>query len=105
MPEWLLIPSLLWLISALVFGLLCSWVAREKGRSEGAWLLLGASLGIIALIALAAVPVVKRAGLDDEVSTCPRCGNRALDEYRRPDGLYDCGGCGAVFRPEHPHAT
>ncbi len=79
------------LIHAGVFGTLSSWVAGEKGRSEGAWLLLGALLGIVALVALAAVPPLAtepEAGL-----SCSRCGSRLDEAYRRLDGRYDCPSC------------
>lgn len=79
------------LIHAGIFGTLSSWVAGEKGRSEGAWLLLGALLGIVALVALAAVPpLVKAPGIS---LSCSRCGTRLDDAYRRPDGRYDCPSC------------
>ena len=47
------------LIWAAVFSLTCARVATEKGRDATTWGFLGMVLGVIALIALAAVPPVE----------------------------------------------
>lgn len=48
-----------WLLAAVVFGLLTGTVAKEKGHSEGAWLLNGALFGPFALLAAVGLPDLK----------------------------------------------
>lgn len=52
-PFWIGIA-----VSAVIFGPLCARVATEKGRNPTTWGALGILLGVIALIALAAVPAI-----------------------------------------------
>lgn len=47
--------SVIWWIGQ---SLLCGWLAEEKGRSVGAWIVLGLLFGIFALIALAGSPII-----------------------------------------------
>ena len=49
---WVLIV----LIQGLICGGLCTFVGREKGRDAFSWFLVGFSLGIFGLIAVAGVP-------------------------------------------------
>ncbi len=48
--EWVFIAW--WVGSAILTG----WVAEEKGRSPGKWLVLGLLLGFVALMALIGSP-------------------------------------------------
>jgi len=54
-----------YVIAAVVVGLLCAYVADQKGRSGSAWFFLGLFFGIFALIAIAGTP--------------PRTGGRCQD--------------------------
>lgn len=49
-----------WLLSVVVFGGFCAYVASEKNRSAVAWGILGALFGLIALIAIAGLPSAYR---------------------------------------------
>jgi len=53
------------------FCVLCSYVAKEKGKDPGTWAILGFIFGIIALIALAALPAEEKkksnAALDEAI--------------------------------------
>jgi len=51
---WLMV----WLISGLIFGGLCGYIATEKRRSGPSWFFAGLLLGIVAVIALAAIPTL-----------------------------------------------
>ena len=51
---------IIWLLYAAILGLLCSWVAKQKNRNSDNWFFLGAILGVLALIALAAVPALEK---------------------------------------------
>ena len=64
-----------YVIAAVVVGLLCAYVADQKGRSGSAWFFLGFFCGIFALIAIAGTP--------------PRTGGRRQDseDSRWWDGL------------------
>lgn len=53
-PTW----TVILIIGELIFAALCGYVATEKKRSGGAWFVAGFFLGIIALIALAAIPAL-----------------------------------------------
>jgi hypothetical protein len=48
-----------YVVSAMVVGGLCSYVADEKGRSSWSWFFLGFLCGIFALIAIAGTPTRK----------------------------------------------
>lgn len=39
---------------------LCGFVAKEKNRSKGDWMLMGLFFGLIALIAVCGLPVIER---------------------------------------------
>lgn len=49
---------IIYLIYAFALGFLCSWVAKQKNRNSMNWFFLGFLLGVLALIALAAVPAL-----------------------------------------------
>ena len=70
----------------VVFGGLTGWLASTKNRSGGAWFLLGALIGPLALIAVGLAPAVQKAtesprpaampspaGLPPEMKVCPQC--------------------------------
>ena len=44
------------LIWGIIFGIACGYIANEKGRSAGAWSLLGFFFGLIALIIIVCLP-------------------------------------------------
>ena len=44
------------LIWGIIFGIACGYIANEKGRSAGAWLILGFLFGLIALIIIVCLP-------------------------------------------------
>jgi len=48
---------LAWLILSFACGALCGRVAHAKGRSAGAWFAAGFALWMLALIAIAGMPV------------------------------------------------
>lgn len=48
---------LAWLI---VWGLVCRYVAGERGKDQNTWMFLGAVLGFIALLILMATPMKKK---------------------------------------------
>tara|TARA_Y100000780_G_scaffold220412_1_gene227739 strand:- start:61 stop:315 length:255 start_codon:yes stop_codon:yes gene_type:complete len=48
------------------FGFFCSWLAQEKGRDAGPWLLLGFLFGFIALLTLIGAPALEYEEDDDE---------------------------------------
>ena len=54
----LLAISLGW---GLIWGLFCSWLARQKNRNETAWLFLGILFSLLALIVIAAAPKIEEA--------------------------------------------
>ena len=54
-PRWLIF---FWFGGGIVFGVLCGYIATEKKRSGGSWFVIGLFLGIIGLIALAAIPAL-----------------------------------------------
>lgn len=45
-------------INGLVFGICCSWLARQKGRSGSNWFYVGFLIGIIGLLLIAFAPPV-----------------------------------------------
>ena len=47
-------------VVGVVMGVLCAWVASERGRSAGGWFILGLLLGIFAFIPLAMIPARPR---------------------------------------------
>jgi hypothetical protein len=51
---------IIYLLYAFVLGFLCSWVAKQKNRNSSNWFFLGVILGVLALIALAAVPALEK---------------------------------------------
>lgn len=48
-------------VFAAIMGVLCAWVASERGRSAGSWFFLGLLLGVFAFIPLALAPARPRA--------------------------------------------
>ena len=59
----------------------CGWLAGAKGRNMFAWGLLGAIFGLLALLAIAAMPLEK-----DEVAPArPESGRRSPAEEERLD--------------------
>lgn len=44
------------LAQALAFGFFCAYIAREKGRGQGNWFLLGFLFSFLAVLALVAIP-------------------------------------------------
>ena len=48
----MIVYSILW----IMFSGICGFIANEKGRSVGGWMVTGFFLGIFALIAICAVP-------------------------------------------------
>ena len=44
------------LIWSIIFGVLSYYVANEKGRSAGAWAILGFLFGLIALLIIICLP-------------------------------------------------
>ena len=49
------------IVQGTLVGLLCSYVAGQKHRSKGNWFLLGFFFSLLALIALAAIPILQAA--------------------------------------------
>jgi branched-subunit amino acid transport protein len=47
-------------IVAILFALICGYVAGEKNRSVIGWAIAGAMAGIFALLILAMVPTIKK---------------------------------------------
>ena len=47
-----------WLLWAIVFCILCAYIASQRNRDSGRWAAAGFLFGIFALIALVAVPVL-----------------------------------------------
>ena len=44
------------LIWSIIFAIACGYIANEKGRSSGAWAILGFFFGFFALIVIALLP-------------------------------------------------
>ena len=44
------------LIWSIIFTIACSYIANEKGRSAGAWAILGFFFGLIALLIIICLP-------------------------------------------------
>jgi len=107
-------------VQAVIVAGFSAFVARQKGRNEGAWFLLGLVFSIIALLAVGLAPSVEN---EREVVKCPHCG--AYAEFGRTESragwvicdvcskqiwvpsdvrehVADCPGCGApvVLDPE-----
>ena len=55
---------LIFLVWVVGFGLLCAYIAGEKGRSSLNWGVLGALFGVFALIAIVAVPALASRNTD-----------------------------------------
>ena len=71
-----------YLVSGLISGGICAWVAKEKGRSGINWFLLGFLFNLFAIVALAAVPSTKNKG-----ETTPLLyisGSSTRDNYNKP---------------------
>ena len=47
-------------VVGVIMGVLCAWVASERGRSAGGWFILRLLLGIFAFIPLAMIPTRPR---------------------------------------------
>jgi hypothetical protein len=67
-------------LSGMLFGFFCQHLADEKGRSGGAWFLLGFFFSLPALIAIAGLPVKENAKWmarnqrsSDLFRRCPYC--------------------------------
>ena len=58
--DFLIIPLILFLAYAVIFGVFCAYLASEKGRSGGSWFFLGVVFGILALLVLIGLPSEKR---------------------------------------------
>lgn len=99
MRDVALLPSLFagLFVQALIFGFFCSYIASQKGRSQGGWFALGFAFSFLALLALVAVPsqgprhlsVDQGGGLDTSTTnigknrrmrTCPYCAESILVE-------------------------
>jgi hypothetical protein len=65
--DQLLIAGLIW---GVFWGLLCAWLAGQKGRNGTAWFILGFFFALIALIVLGFSPSADATG---DTTTCPRC--------------------------------
>ena len=63
---------LLYLVYGAILGVLCAYLAGEKGRSGGSWFFLGLIFGILALLVLIGVPSTQRSSSED-VRLCPHC--------------------------------
>ena len=44
------------LIWSIIFGIVCGYIANEKGRSAGTWAILGFFFGLIALLIIVCLP-------------------------------------------------
>ncbi len=55
------LKTLLWAALAhfIIFGAFCSYIAKEKGRSSGAWFALGGLFGLLAVLAIGFTPSPK----------------------------------------------
>ena len=45
----------------VVCGLVCAFIASEKKRNVGGWLVIGLVFGLLGLVAIAAVPSIEEA--------------------------------------------
>lgn len=72
--EFILIAVL---IQAIVFGLFCGYIAKEKGRSYEGWFVLGFFFSILAVLALIAIPKADSASnsIDDQERHSPSLTN------------------------------
>ncbi len=59
---------LLLIVQGILIGMLCSYVAGQKNRSQGNWFILGFLFSLLALIALAAIPSLSK---DKGIHTAP----------------------------------
>jgi hypothetical protein len=59
MEKIALIYLLSFVAYGICFGLLCSWLAAEKGRDHGNWFMMGFLFGLLALLALGFAPSLK----------------------------------------------
>jgi biotin transporter BioY len=48
------------LIVWLLFAFICGWIAKEKNRNVGGWVVLGLLFGIISLIIVACLPKLNK---------------------------------------------
>lgn len=53
--EWYILLAIAWMIG---FGGLTGWLAAQKGRNAMAWALLGALMGVFAMLAVGLAPAV-----------------------------------------------
>lgn len=67
MTLLLIIPIVVWIATAYFAG----WLAYEKGRSVGNWVLLTLLFNIVALIAIAGAPAIPEATEAAEQSLVP----------------------------------
>jgi RNA polymerase subunit RPABC4/transcription elongation factor Spt4 len=101
------------ILYAAVMATVCAFVAKQKCRNAGDWFVVGALLGIIALIALAALPAkTEQAPMTNVPWRCPQCGyvnpywegickcgwKRSLHATKRADKL--CSACGKAVPGE-----
>jgi hypothetical protein len=83
--------------SALIFGTMAGWLARERGRNVFPWVVVGALTGPLALLLVGFAPM--RAdnssfkwcvecieAIDIEAITCSYCGAHQPDEDELEDG-------------------
>lgn len=68
------------LVQGIIFGVFCSFIAREKNRDSGGWFLLGFLFSLLAILALIAIPKIdktKLASTELDISSltkkCPDC--------------------------------
>ena len=95
------------LLLGLVFGLFCSFIAKQKNKDILAWFFLGFFFSLIALLALIAVPKIEESEYAKEftckscgitvktnVKFCPFCGESFEDEKDKNNRTKFCSNCG-----------
>jgi Na+/melibiose symporter-like transporter len=86
------------IVMNLLFAILCSWVATERGRDPVGWFVLGLFLGIIAFIPLAMVPTQERRERQTSATSAARVRQRIRDRER-------AGRSGTGYRSRRPRGS